>query len=105
VRSGLPPATRFAVNTTPTGDGQAAALYIRRTLEDLAVSKPRVILDATDEFNAVNPVKGLAATYLSLPPLAGLIERDYSLVMKAELDEARLPYLVFLRTSGSASGR
>jgi len=105
VMSGLPPATRFAVNTTPTGDGPAAALYIRRTLEDLAVSKPRVILDATDEFNAVNPMKGLAATYLSLPPLAGLIERDYSLVMKAELDEARLPYLVFLRTSGSASGR
>jgi len=105
VMSGLPPATRFAVNTTPTGDGPAAALYIRRTLEDLAISKPRVILDATDEFIAVNPVKGLAATYLSLPPLAGLIERDYSLVMKAELDAARLPYLVFLHTSGSGSGR
>jgi len=105
VMSGLPPATRFAVNTTPTGDGPAAALYVRRTLEDLAVSKPRVILDATDEFIAVNPVKGLAATYLSLPPLAGLIERNYSLVMKAELDSSRLPYLVFLHTSGSGSGR
>jgi len=105
VMSGLPPATRFAVNTTPVGDGPAAALYTRRTLEDLANSKPRVILDATDEFIAVNPVKGLAATYLSLPPLAGLIERNYSLVMKAELDSSRLPYLVFLHTSGSGSGR
>jgi hypothetical protein len=105
VMSGLPPATRFAVNTTPVGEGTAATLYIRRTLEDLAVSKPRVILDATDEFIGDNRVKGLAATYLSLPALAALIERDYSLVMKAELDEARLPYLVFLHTRGSGSGR
>jgi hypothetical protein len=63
-----------------------------------------VILDATDEFNAVNPMKGLAATYLSLPLLAGLINRDYSLVMKAELDEARLPYLVFLRDGDAGPG-
>lgn len=105
VMSGLPPATRFAVNTTPVGEGPAAALYTRRTMEDLANSTPRVILDATDEFTAVNPMKGLAATYLSLPPLAGLIERDYSLVMKAELDEARLPYLVFLRDGDAGQGR
>ena len=105
VMSGLPPATRFAVNTTPVGEGPAAALYTRRTLEDLANSKPRVILDATDEFIAVNPVKGLAATYLSLPALAALIERDYSLVMKAELDGSRLPYLVFLRDGDAGQGR
>ena len=64
-----------------------------------------MILDATDEFIAVNPVKGLAATYLSLAPLAGLIERNYSLVMKAELDSSRLPYLVFLRDGDTGQGR
>jgi hypothetical protein len=105
VMSGLPPATRFAVNTTPVGNGPAAALYTRRTLEDLAVSRPRVFIDATDEFIGDNRVQGLAATYLSLPALAALIERDYSLVMKAELDGSRLPYLVFLRDGDAGQGR
>jgi hypothetical protein len=97
VLTGIPPATRFASNGLMTGSGEFPELYAKRLKEDLEKSKPRLILDATEEFRWPTWPPGFLAGHQAVPQLAEITFRDYRQVKRIEMKPGGQPFIIFER--------
>jgi hypothetical protein len=97
VLTGIPPATRFASNGLMTGSGVFPELYAKRIKEDLEKSKPRLILDATEEFRWPTWPPGFLAGHQAVPELAAITFRDYRQVKRLDIKPGGQPFIIFER--------
>ena len=95
VLTGIPPASRFVSNGLLTGLGDLPELYHRRLKEDLEKSKPRLILDATEEFRWPTWPPGFLAGHQAMPELAEITFRDYRQVQRIEVKPGGQPFIIF----------
>jgi hypothetical protein len=97
VLTGIPPATRFASNGLMTGSGSFPELYAKRLKEDLEKSKPRLILDATEEFRWPTWPPGFLAGHQAVPEVAEVTFRDYRQVKRIDMKTGGQPFIIFER--------
>ncbi|MEI6399003.1 MAG: hypothetical protein WCO71_09550, partial [Pseudomonadota bacterium] len=63
--------------------------------EDLEKSKPRLILDATEEFRWPTWPPGFLAGHQAMPELAEITFRDYRQVQRIEVKPGGQPFIIF----------
>ena len=97
VLTGIPPATRFASNGLMTGSGDVPELYHRRLREDLEKAKPRLILDATEEFRWPTWPPGFLAGHQAMPELARITFSEYRQVKRIDIRPGGQPFIIFER--------
>ncbi len=97
VLTGIPPATRFTSNGLLTGSGDLPALYRQRLREDLEKVKPKLILDATEEFRWPTWPPGFMAGHQAVPELAEIVFRNYRQVKRFDVRPGGQPFIIFER--------
>jgi len=103
VLTGIPPATRFTSNGLLTASGDLPERYRRRLREDLEKAKPKLILDATEEFRWPTWPPGLMAGHQAVPELAELVFRNYRQVKRFDVRPGGQPFMIFERKQPTAA--
>lgn len=95
--TGIRPATRFIGTAYVTHPSPQYDRHRKLFLEDLKKDKPRLFVDAIDEFRWPGWPPGALARHDMLPELSEWVRREYSLVDSVRTDPERLPVLIYVR--------
>lgn len=97
--TGIRPSTRFIGTTYLTDPSPAYNRHRELFLQDLKRDRPKLFVDAIDEFRWHSWPPGAAARHDMLPELAAFIRSEYSLAADVQTAPNRLPVRIYVRKS------
>jgi hypothetical protein len=95
--TGIRPSTRFIGTTYLTDPSPNYNRHREIFLQDLKKDRPKLFVDAVDEFRWPSWPAGAAARHDMLPELASWIRSEYSLVADVQTAPNRLPVRIYVR--------
>jgi hypothetical protein len=95
--TGIRPSTRFIGTTYLTDPSPAYNHHRDLFLQDLKKDRPKLFVDAVDEFRWHSWPPGAAARHDMLPELAAWIREEYQLVADVQTAPNRLPVRIYVR--------
>ncbi len=104
VMSQVPPATRFSqciFLLDPAAPESMRQVFLSRFIADLGKSKPRLFLDAPDEFIWPEYPHGVAARHFGVKAVSDFVREHYSLVGNIPSPPGKVPIMVYRLKEGS----
>lgn len=95
--TGIRPATRFVGTAYVTDPAPRYDRHRRLFLEDLKRDKPRLFVDAVDEFRWPTWPQGALAQHEMLPELAEWVRGEYSPAAEIKTSRSKLPVRIYVR--------
>jgi hypothetical protein len=95
--TGIRPSTRFIGTTYLTDPSPQYNRHRELFLQDLKKDRPKLFIDAVDEFRWHSWPPGAAARHTMLPELAAWIGSEYSLAADVQTAPNRLPVRIYVR--------
>jgi hypothetical protein len=99
--SGIRPATRFIGTSYVTDPSPNYNRHRELFLSDIMKEKPRLFVDAVDEFRWPTWPPGAQARHDMIPELSQWIRREYSLVADVRTAPDKLPIRIYVRKDAS----
>ncbi|MEI6713445.1 MAG: hypothetical protein WCO60_06815 [Verrucomicrobiota bacterium] len=91
----MPPATRFAHTAAVTDPSPEFNRHRETFIADLQASRPKVFLDAVDEFRWYSWPPGVAARHTMIPELSTWIFKNYDFVTEIQTAPNKLPVRIY----------
>jgi hypothetical protein len=95
--SGIRPATRFIGTSYVTDPSDNYKRHRELFVSDIMKEKPRLFVDAVDEFRWPTWPPGAQARHDMIPDLSQWIRREYTLVADVQTAPQRLPVRIYVR--------
>jgi hypothetical protein len=95
--SGIRPSTRFIGTAYVTDPSPVYNRHRELFMQDLQRDRPKLFVDAVDEFRWPTWPPGAAARHTMLPELAEWVRQNYTLAAQVQTAQGRLPVQVFVR--------
>ena len=99
--SGIRPATRFIGTSYVTDPSENYNRHRELFLSDIMKEKPRLFVDAVDEFRWPTWPLGAQARHDMIPNLSQWIRREYNLVADVQTAPQKLPVRIYVRKDSS----